>query len=108
VPQTFVTTAYAERGGSWMLPEAAAKKSILVYVAEMHRRGVFVYDYKSGKRVGALTGLHDPAGECVDAKGDVYVTEFLISRRVSWGITLRPNHGERQGAGATEKPTGPL
>jgi hypothetical protein len=76
VPQTFVTTAYGERGGSWMLPEAAAKKSILVYVAEMHRRGVFVYDYKSGKRVGALTGLHDPAGECVDAKGDVYVTEF--------------------------------
>jgi hypothetical protein len=31
-----------------------------------------VYDYTSGKQVGMLT-VSSPAGQCVDAKGDVYI-----------------------------------
>jgi hypothetical protein len=75
MPLTSAIATHADRSKAWMLPEATAKNSVLLYVAEMHG-GVFVYDYKSGKRVGTLTGLHGPAGECVDARGDVYVTEY--------------------------------
>jgi hypothetical protein len=58
--------------GSWMLPEA--KEHDLLYLASPNLGEVFVYTYPEGKPTGTLTGLFGAAGECVDAKGNVFVT----------------------------------
>jgi hypothetical protein len=57
---------------SWMSP-LAGRKSRLLYVSAFNGYDVTVYDYPSGKQVGMLTGFSSPAGQCVDAKGDVYI-----------------------------------
>jgi hypothetical protein len=57
---------------SWMSP-LGAKKSKLLYVSVLNGDSVDVYDYPSGTHVGTLTGFSSPAGQCVDAKGDVYI-----------------------------------
>jgi hypothetical protein len=67
--------------GSWM--QANASKSTLIYAGGFYG-GVYVYDYSTGKRVGKLSA--DSDGMCVDAKGDVYVTELS-------GSTLEYAHG---------------
>jgi hypothetical protein len=64
-----------DRGGSSMSPNARTIK-MLLYVADDETNDVFVYDYKSGKPVGTLTGFNEPYGMCVDAKGDVYVANY--------------------------------
>lgn len=64
------TTSEQER--SWMSP-LASRKSKLLYISAFNGNDVTVYDYASGKQVGMLTGLSSPAGQCVDAKGDVYI-----------------------------------
>ncbi|MGB8152108.1 MAG: hypothetical protein WCE97_13045 [Candidatus Cybelea sp.] len=56
---------------SWMSP-LASRKSKLLYVSAFNGNDVTVYDYASGKQVGMLT-VSSPAGQCVDAKGDVYI-----------------------------------
>ena len=63
----------AGHGRSWMLPQK--KKSILIYAAGSDGVGIDVYDYSNGKLVGKLTGV-EPYGGCVDARGDVYVTNY--------------------------------
>ncbi|HEV3092130.1 MAG TPA: hypothetical protein VGX91_11895 [Candidatus Cybelea sp.] len=62
-------------GRSWMDPSAKTIKELL-YISDHHTNDVYVYDYKSGRAVGKLTGFHDPYGQCVDAKGDVWVANF--------------------------------
>lgn len=57
-----------------MLPTAKSIKRLL-YLSDGDQ-DVYVYDYSTGKQVGELTGLNGTAGECVDAKGDVYVANF--------------------------------
>ncbi len=66
-----------------MLPEK--KKSILIYAAA-YSREVDVYEYSDGNLVGTLTGIEGPAGGCVDAKGDVYIT-------TAYGEILEYAHG---------------
>jgi hypothetical protein len=61
------------RGDSWMLPEAKSAERLL-YLSNSGR-DVMVYDYKTFKQVGSLTGLSTPEGECVDATGDVWILE---------------------------------
>jgi hypothetical protein len=56
--------------GSWMLPEA--KNEDLLYITNYSY--VSVLTYPEGKQVGTLNGFSSAAGECVDAKGDVFVT----------------------------------
>ncbi len=68
-----------------MLPQAQGKMTLLYVSLDGHRVGV--YDYDTGKRVGALSGLDDPFGGCVDAKGDVYTTEYFN------GDTIEYAHG---------------
>jgi hypothetical protein len=58
-----------------MSPEAATAK-LLLYVGDWDTNDVNVFDYKSGKLVGALTGFDEPYGMCVDAAGDIYVSNF--------------------------------
>jgi hypothetical protein len=54
----------------------ANKKSTLLYVSAFNGDDVNVYDYPSGTQVGMLTGFSSPAGQCVDAKGDVYIANM--------------------------------
>jgi hypothetical protein len=54
------------------------KKTTLLYVSDEGNGSVEVYDYPSGKEVGAATGFEYPYGECSDKKGDVFVADFEL------------------------------
>ncbi|HEY1429690.1 MAG TPA: hypothetical protein VGF18_08955, partial [Candidatus Tumulicola sp.] len=108
MPQTFAPATRADRGLSWMLPEAKGKTTLLYVSLDLHRVGVFNYD--TGKRVGTISGLDDPVGGCVDAKGDVYIAEYVNGDAVeyahgatkplrrfatdgqAWGCSVDPNN----------------
>lgn len=68
-----------ERGTrrSWMLPAAKNIKKLL-YVAGAVTNTVYVYDYKTAVLVGELTNssFDQPSGECVDKKGDIWITNW--------------------------------
>jgi DNA-binding beta-propeller fold protein YncE len=51
--------------------EAASQD--LLYVSDTITNDVYVYSYPRAKLVHTLSGLTDPAGECVDRDGDVFV-----------------------------------
>ena len=78
--QSRTIATHADRGKSWMLPEA--KSEDLLYAADERAGsksspgGVDVFSYPRGKLVGVLLGFDTPMGECVDAAGDVYVTNY--------------------------------
>lgn len=56
-----------------MLPEA--KSDDLLYVSNNSGHGVSVFSYPKGKPMGSLSGFSNPAGECVDQSGDVFVVD---------------------------------
>ncbi len=61
--------------GSGAVPQTAPKASgDLMYVSDTETGDVYVFSYPGGALQQTLTGLTDPGGECVDAKGDVFVT----------------------------------
>jgi hypothetical protein len=60
---------------SWMAL-GAKKIEKLLYVSDEYAGSVDVYDYKTLKSVGMLSVAGAYGGECVDAKGDVYITQF--------------------------------
>ncbi|MFY9720465.1 MAG: hypothetical protein WAK16_12570 [Candidatus Cybelea sp.] len=62
----------SKQESSWMSP-LARRRAKLLYVSAQNGSDVTVYDYGSMKQVGMLTGFSSPAGQCVDAKGDVYI-----------------------------------
>ncbi|HEU5479584.1 MAG TPA: hypothetical protein VFU90_07100, partial [Candidatus Tumulicola sp.] len=64
--------AHSSSGRSWMDPSAVT--SDLLYVSDTDTSEVYVFSYPQGKPKGALTGFTDPAGVCVDAHGNVFVT----------------------------------
>jgi hypothetical protein len=55
---------------------AKAKGENLLYVSDDVRSEVYVLSYPAGTLVGVLTGFGSPAGECVDAAGDVWITNL--------------------------------
>jgi hypothetical protein len=65
---------HPDRGRSWMLPDA--KSSDLLYVSDASTYDVYAFSLPKGKLVGTLTNQNNPAGLCVDKKGDVYVTQL--------------------------------
>ena len=72
---------HTDHGKSWMDPAygvagAHKKQKSLLYVGDDGTNDVYVYDFKSGKQVGTLTGFNGPYGMCVDATGDVYISNF--------------------------------
>jgi len=67
---------HTDHGRSWMLPQKKGAKGALIYTGDEENNDVYVYDYSSGKAVGTLTGFDEPYGGCVDAKGDVYITNY--------------------------------
>jgi hypothetical protein len=58
-----------------MSPDARTVKKLL-YISDLSTNDVYVYDDQSGKAVGTLTGFNEPYGQCVDKKGDVWITNF--------------------------------
>ncbi|MGC9992201.1 MAG: hypothetical protein ABSD52_07400 [Candidatus Cybelea sp.] len=66
----------AAHGKSWMLPEA--KNEDLLYVSNVYT--ITAYSYPAGKLVGTLSDFDKPYGLCVDAKGDVFVTDSVFAK----------------------------
>ena len=77
MPQTSAIATHADRGKSWMLPEASGED--LMYSSLPHYGAVYVLSYPKGKLVGELTGFQDPHGLCVDKSGDVWVAVYGAS-----------------------------
>ena len=75
MPQSRAITTHTDRGASWMSADAKGKSELL-YVSDGATNDVYVYDYPKGTEVGKLTGFNYPDGQCVDAQGDVYITNF--------------------------------
>ena len=72
-PAPFASSARhaGEAERSWMSPDA--QNEALLYVGNVWN--VTVYSYPQGKLEGTLTGdFYRTSGECVDAKGDVFIT----------------------------------
>jgi hypothetical protein len=90
MPYAKAAATHAERGRSWMLPEAKKVKRLL-YLSDSGP-DVFVYDYDSFEKVGELTGLDGALQECVDARGDVWI--------------VQDTSGSQGGANAVEYPHG--
>jgi hypothetical protein len=87
--------ARLDRAESWMSP--TAKRENLLYVSDAYTN-VYVYSYPKGDLVGTLTGFDVPGGECVDSKGDVWITEFSSNDVVEYA------HGGTQPIGALSGP----
>ncbi len=66
---------HSDRNRSSMSLNVKASKRLL-YVGDDSTNDVYVYNYKSGKLVGTLTGFDGPYGECLDGKGDIYIANF--------------------------------
>ena len=74
---------HVDHSKSHMDPEAA-KKTSLLYVSDWNTNDVYVYNAKTGASVGTLTGFSEPYGQCVDSKGDVFITNFGSSSVVEY------------------------
>jgi hypothetical protein len=72
MPQSPAIAAHAERGKSWMLPEA--KREDLVYALNFDRSIVYAYEYRRPSRlVGTLAAPADNL--CSDNRGHVWLVE---------------------------------
>lgn len=79
MPQSRAVATHANRGKSWMLPEA--RRRSLLYISKPFYPGprdVYVYTYPRAKLVGLLAGLGQPEGECVDKSGNVFITDAYV------------------------------
>jgi hypothetical protein len=75
VSQTRAIATHANRGASWMLPEA--KMQDLLYVSSSTATGgyqVTVFSYPGGRQVGMLS-VSGANGLCSDKAGNVYIVE---------------------------------
>jgi hypothetical protein len=82
MPQSSAIAAHADRGESWMLPEAGTED--LLYVAGGNGDDVPVYSYPKGQLLGTLTGFNLPEGACVDKTGDVFIADYVNQRIVEY------------------------
>jgi hypothetical protein len=87
-PMPAQTSRVEMDNGSWMLAEA--KNEDLVYVSDVYNGIIDVYVYGKSKQVGAIRGFDEPTGECVDKRGDVWVTEYFGDQAFEFA------HGDRK------------
>jgi hypothetical protein len=71
--QTSVIAAHADRGKSWMLPQARTVKKLLYVSDFVIGTPVYVFNYDTGAILGELSNT-GAQGQCVDARGDVWIT----------------------------------
>jgi hypothetical protein len=100
MPQSVAIAQHADRGGSWVLPEAAT--SDLLYVGGNDTAFLSMYTYPKGKLVGVINNPNFSflAGECVDAKGDVFVSSLIN------GKIFEYKHGSKELLEILDAPTG--
>ena len=72
----------ANRGRSWMAPDAKTKD--LLYVSNPGRDQVLVYSYPQYKLVGMLTDYFFADGVCTDKKGDVWIVDNTAQELVEY------------------------
>lgn len=73
-----IVRARPDRSPSTLTVEAA--KGALLYVSDIVSDRVYVYTYPGGKRIGSLGGFDQPQGMCVDAAGNLFVTNTGTSQ----------------------------
>lgn len=66
--------AASDPAQSWTSPDATSRYRLL-YVTDPSDNIVYVLSLPTGKLVGRLSGFDQPLGDCVDKKGDVFVTD---------------------------------
>ena len=92
--QSQAVATRADRGKSWMLPEA--KNDDLLYVSSVaessSQQYVYVLSFPQGKLVGKLGPFSQPGYECVDSSGDVFITNATSG---SEGEILEYAHGRK-------------
>ena len=112
MPQSSAVAAHAERGKSWMLPEA--KGEDLLYVSDDVLSEVYVLTLPEGKLAGVLTGFDTPVGECVDATGNIWIANESSSELLQYAhggtapIATLSEPGEYPGGCAIDPTTGDL
>lgn len=79
------------RGRSWMSPSAQTTRRLL-YVSGCYAL-VYVYNYDSGALVGTLAGFNFPQGQCVDARGDVWIANFGEGSSGQHSSVVEYSHG---------------
>lgn len=72
-PVTAESVTIAKPQRTWIDP--AAKGEALVYVTNRSTGDINILSYPQGVPVGAISGFVEPEGECVDAAGDVFITD---------------------------------
>jgi hypothetical protein len=76
-PQWSIGTAGAP-APAWMA--SGAKERDLLYISDGGANTVDVYAYRARTLVAKLTGLADPAGECSDSAGNVWIVNSASSK----------------------------
>jgi hypothetical protein len=96
---------------SWMAPDA--KKSDLLYISD-ETGNVYVLSYPKGELKGTLTGIPEPQGECVDKRGDVFVTTFSAEEILEYAhggtspIATLSNPGQEMEGCSVDRKSGTL
>ena len=73
----------ASRTTSWVTPGSSSLKK-LIYVSDTNHSVVLIFDYNTGAIVGHLSGFWDPQGQCVDARGDIFIADYSNVRMVEY------------------------
>jgi hypothetical protein len=77
VPASGVTNA--GHRGSWINPQAKSAPALVYVSSSFPNDRVFIYTYPGGQLDGEIVGLLAPAGQCVDAKGNIYIANSNAS-----------------------------
>ncbi|MGA2760598.1 MAG: hypothetical protein ABSF08_09805 [Candidatus Cybelea sp.] len=97
--------------GPWTSPDASKVRKLL-YVSSQYSNDVYVYDYDKGRLLEKLSGFSAPYGQCVDAKGDVWITNYSGSSVVEYahgGTTpLKTLQTHGNSVGCSVAPSGDL
>jgi sugar lactone lactonase YvrE len=81
---TTSTAAVVSHAGAWIDPSAPQIKRLLYISYDTSPFDVDVFNYGNGKQVGTIAGFGLVDGMCVDAKGDVWITDFLNASAVEF------------------------
>jgi hypothetical protein len=92
-PQTSAIVTHADRGKSWMLPEAASEDLLYADGSAGSAHDLYAFSYPKGKLVGTIdeSNAEYQQGLCSDAKGDVFVT--TLSNNYYGGAIYEYAHG---------------
>jgi hypothetical protein len=100
---------------SWMSPDT--KDTDLIYISDSATYDIYVYVYSFShhlRLIGTLTDQNNPAGLCVDHKGDVFVTQLYGHQIVEYKhggttpINTLSDPGYEPGACSVDPKTGNL